>query len=139
MAPNPRRLDERLDALYEQIPAIRCRGLCSESCGPIQMSAREKVRIEKASVKALGCDEHCSMLVGGRCSVYDVRPMVCRLWGVVEAMPCPFGCVPEGGRLSNEEGMRLMKAAVDAGGHPFSGDWDRLRAEVLRDLSRRTA
>lgn len=31
----------------------------------------------------------------GRCSVYEHRPMICRLWGLVEDMPCHYGCKPE--------------------------------------------
>jgi len=30
----------------------------------------------------------------GRCTVYPVRPLVCRLFGHVEWLPCPIGMVP---------------------------------------------
>src|SRR2546429_6087610 len=43
-----------------------------------------------------------SMLRNGRCTVYEVRPMICRLWGMVEGMQCPHGCVPEGGHLTED-------------------------------------
>lgn len=33
-------------------------------------------------------------MVDGRCSVYVVRPLLCRLWGMVDKMRCPHGCVP---------------------------------------------
>lgn len=54
----------------------------------------------------------------GRCSVYDVRPMVCRLWGLVPSMRCPYGCKPEGGYLSEREGMRMLLEANAIGGPP---------------------
>jgi Fe-S-cluster containining protein len=31
-----------------------------------------------------------------KCKAYDIRPLVCRLWGCIDhpMMRCPFGCVP---------------------------------------------
>lgn len=37
----------------------------------------------------------CPMLVMGQCSIYENRPTICRFYGVVEDMPCEFGCKPE--------------------------------------------
>lgn len=51
-----------------------------------------------------------------RCSVYEIRPMICRLWGLVRGMPCPYGCRPEGGLLPDEEGQRLLREAERIGG-----------------------
>jgi Fe-S-cluster containining protein len=33
----------------------------------------------------------------GKCLAYSIRPLVCRLWGVIDVpgMRCPFGCIPE--------------------------------------------
>jgi hypothetical protein len=49
----------------------------------------------------------------GTCGAYALRPAVCRLWGVVEAMPCPFGCRPAGGWLPEVE-ARAILAELDA-------------------------
>ena len=65
-----------------------------------------------------------------RCAVYEVRPMICRLWGLVERMPCPFGCRPEGGLLSDEEGARLLREANRIGGEDPE-QLDRLIGELL--------
>lgn len=46
----------------------------------------------------------------GACSVYVDRPLICRLWGVVETMPCPFGCRPERW-LSEQEALELAALA----------------------------
>jgi hypothetical protein len=37
----------------------------------------------------------CPLLVDNRCSMYDNRPLICRLWGIIREMPCPFGCAPD--------------------------------------------
>jgi hypothetical protein len=120
MAPNPRRQDAKLQALYEQIPRIDCQGLCHDSCGPIETSIRERTRIEQESGKQLTCGvkASCTMLdKDRRCSVYAIRPMICRLWGVVESMPCPYGCKPER-YLSDAESYRLIAEADLVGGDP---------------------
>ena len=59
----------------------------------------------------------------GECKVYNIRPMICRLWGLVEMMKCPHGCVPDkvlnnllgfeflfkADEISKERGMPLKK------------------------------
>lgn len=97
----------RLDALYRRLPRVECRGLCAEACGPIGASEGEVERLEKASGRALSVVDHpgggivCSMLdvepgtaVRGRCTAYEARPLVCRLFGVAEGLLCPEGCKP---------------------------------------------
>jgi hypothetical protein len=79
----------------------------------------ERRRIEEATGQPLqetegedGCT--CPYLEGGRCTVYDVRPLICRLWGMgdFEIMACPWGCEPER-RLTNEE-MQALRGRVRA-------------------------
>ena len=38
--------------------------------------------------------EPCALLVLGRCSVYDQRPLICRAFGAAEGLRCPHGCCP---------------------------------------------
>lgn len=85
-----------------------------------------------------------------RCGVYEVRPLICRLWGIIESLPCPYGCVPEGGYLPDEDGWRLLLAADLIGGTPSREEFRRLmdgvaafdaltpdeRRRVARDWSR---
>ena len=55
---------------------------------------------------------------GRRCAVYALRPLICRLWGVMRSLPCMYGCYPEGGRfLSDEEAFRLLFKAAEVAGH----------------------
>lgn len=44
----------------------------------------------------------------GRCAVYPVRPLVCRLLGHVEWMPCPIQKVPK--PISTPDALALMSA-----------------------------
>ena len=53
-----------------------------------------------------------------RCRVYEDRPTLCRLWGLLKSLECPWGCVPEGGHLDDVAGMRLWNLAQWYGGDP---------------------
>ncbi len=131
--PNPRIQDERLDALYAKLPKIECQGLCSDTCGPISMSVRERARIQRAAGKDVTCGDRasCSMLTENRrCGVYDIRPMICRLWGLTRSMRCHYGCRPERW-LSDEECVRFIAEADVIGGEPRGRD--RFVREVLKD------
>ena len=58
----------------------------------------------------------------GRCSVYSIRPLICRIWGAAEGIPCVFGCQPER-LLSKEEADVLMREvqALSPGSDPLDG------------------
>ena len=73
-----------------------CRGLCVESC-------RKDVGF------GADADGMCTQLANGRCSIYDQRPTVCRLWGDVPEMPCPHGCTPT---LSSAQGLMTMLESI---------------------------
>lgn len=134
MAPNPRRLDARLDALYAKLPRLECQGLCHDSCGPVDMSIRERARIRERTGREVTCGSgaSCSMLTPDRrCGVYDIRPLICRLWGILDVLRCPYGCIPEGGHLSSEDGARLIAEADVIGGAPGH---NARRQHVLRQM-----
>jgi hypothetical protein len=105
-----------LDALYAQLPTIECRGKCQDSCGPIDMSVAERRRIADRGVDIPLAPTCPALSMFGTCAVYDVRPMICRLWGVVEAMACPYGCMPEGGWLDDATGLELLGSSIRVGG-----------------------
>jgi len=129
----------RIQVLYDRIPAIPdCDGRCWRSCGPVDMSDAERRRIERAGVRISRPEEaarfietyYCEALTGDkRCAVYEMkrspageatggRPLICRLWGATEGMRCPFGCVPEGGWLSDAEAQEMIAGSLRTGGHP---------------------
>lgn len=118
---------EHLKAIWDRIPDTHCKGLCSSSCGPIDASREERrlvrdrgfplpshisARLDMAAGKEV---EMCPALVDGRCSVYEVRPTICRLWGAGPAMECPWGCSPDE-PVSIDESMQIL---ADSLGFPL--------------------
>ncbi len=119
----------RLEALYASLPALACRGLCGSSCARhVDASALERTRIAAAGVDldSPTADGACpalstAIVASGRCTVHAVRPMVCRLWGTAASMPCPHGCVPDGGVLDDGAAMQMLAASLEIGGHRDTG------------------
>jgi hypothetical protein len=118
--------------LYDQMPQMSCKGLCQESCGPIAMSTHEDetlvhvgVMIPKLleGIAALERGHYECPALGsdGRCTVYEDRPMICRLWGAVPEMSCPHGCEPV---LDDEQGAKLLRMSIALGGGPSERLWE---------------
>jgi len=120
-------MTNRLTQLYSMVPPIlNCKGHCHESCGPIAMTVAEWEHMGKPDVPH---DEHdgyvylpdrrthilegdnapnCPLLdKENRCSVYDKRPTICRLWGSTDDLPCPWGCRPRK-RMKEREGRHVL-------------------------------
>ena len=114
--------DAALEAIWARIPDAGCEGLCADSCGPIGMSEAERARIRRRHGLLIRDAEtkpgtlECPALADGRCSVYEDRPILCRSWASVEAMPRPHGCEPAGGRLPDAAVVALFTAARDLDG-----------------------
>lgn len=110
-----------LNAIYAKIPNIQCKGLCHETCSMI-IASRIESKIAKKSLgktpfltlpkavelTATGVISPCSALKNNRCSIYDIRPSICRLYGVAEGLLCQFGCVPER-VLTDREARNIMR------------------------------
>ena len=112
-----KKLVAALDRTYASLPVLDCKGLCQDSCtGPIPVSHPERNRVMKAGGQLPVARKLCDNLVEGACSVYRVRPLICRLWGTVENMACPHGCVPKGGHLTREQGGRVVAQVVRIAG-----------------------
>ena len=109
-----------IDAILDGLPKLECRGMCQESCGPVFMSRVEWRRIiDRLGYAPKGDATMACPMLGrkdGRCRVYDIRPGICRLWGLVASMPCPFGCVPEGGLLSDADGHEVLRRIEEISG-----------------------
>lgn len=106
--------------IYAAIPRIACKGKCQQYCGPITAYPREAEHFEKMTGKEFpdafkvitSKTKTCPLLDPlGRCSVYQNRPIICRLWGVVPRMACPHGCVAER-MLTEEESRALLDATL---------------------------
>ena len=117
-------MDAHFDGLYDQVPDVGCRGLCQDSCGPIDMHPYERARIRRTGVEiptpetavrqlVETGDYQCPALVDGRCSVYRLRPLICRIWGAAEDLPCEYGCrPPSGGLLPGAVAHALVEASA---------------------------
>lgn len=107
--------------LYELIPASGCAvGDCADSCATIAMTPLEEAIIERATgvdPESFGECKVCPLLQDdGACGGYDVRPLVCRLFGVVPEMRCSTpGCLPPR-VLSTAEGLAILLAVNEIGG-----------------------
>jgi Fe-S-cluster containining protein len=126
-----------LRELYALVPDVGCRGLCTSFCVPVHMSDAEMAAVDAAApdnarragtCSALGAPR-CPMLArDGRCSVYDDRPMVCRVWGASSDFRCPHGCEPADGFLTVQQVLELMLLSLEIGGT------DLLDAQAFADV-----
>lgn len=113
--------DDSLDAIYAEIPVIRCKRKCAAACGPVvqmgMMGTREMVRLQLFEPRPDVADPlRCTLLDHATelCRAYEMRPLICRLWGVVDSplMRCPHGCEPD--RWLTDDESRALLARADA-------------------------
>jgi Fe-S-cluster containining protein len=121
-----------LDALYAELPTIDCQGMCWDSCGPIFTSNAEHDRIAEAGVDIAqgsflrdGPSLCPALTMLHQCSVYEIRPMICRLWGLSRRLRCNYGCKPSR-VLSEPEMYELLARAFDISGQPKDAAMTRL-------------
>ena len=92
-------LNQQIDSIYAALPDAKCQRVCQDSCGPILLTKPELDRIKAKQggpVPPPREDLSCPLLsIMGHCTVYDVRPAICRLYGLLRSLSCPHGCVPE--------------------------------------------
>lgn len=122
---NAERLAE-MDALLATVPSFKCKPGCADCCGPIQYSRLEFYRCVKASGHSLDQvreqikknaardDHHCPFLnrKSNQCSIYAVRPAICRIFGTTPQLRCPHGYAPEAAEMLSEERSREILAKV---------------------------
>lgn len=69
---------------------------CGECCGPVTATLDEAYAIRKhIEAKGIEWRENAADplkcgFYAGKCTVYEVRPIACRMYGVVKEMACPF-------------------------------------------------
>ncbi len=119
---------KKLQTLYDSLPELKCKGLCYESCGPIGMEPIEVENISNASheIPTVNKEFVCSALVNNRCSIYEQRPAVCRLYGMVPKLACPHGCRPRK-KMTNNKGRKFLKEIqeIKSGASHFTFDFNR--------------
>ena len=88
----------KIHFLRELIPSFECEPGCHDCCGPVTTSTEEMARLprksqaeQEAALERLDCVH----LGPNGCTVYEERPMICRLFGTTPRMACPRGRGPE--------------------------------------------
>lgn len=107
-----------LQAIYDALPTIECQSKCQGCCGPLIMSELEHSRLSAATLTPPSYDAStrtCSYLKHDKCNVYTLRPLLCRLWGLTELMPCPYGCQPSR-MLTNDEAREIQRQVTALSG-----------------------
>lgn len=118
---------EKLEALYKRIPELDCKGLCHPSCTIVPAEDLEIKRARKRmscnpfrvsnkdleAAKTTGKIPSCGALKDNRCTIYSVRPAICRLYGAAEGLECPFGCEPKKPKLSRQEAYSIIREIRD--------------------------
>lgn len=99
-----------------QLPSMQCDDGCGLCCGVIVLRREEFRRIE-ALVKVRGITPRrqgtrCPLYIDGKCSIYEGRPDVCKLYGHVERLNCPRGYNVN---ITREEEIIWQKHMKDAG------------------------
>ncbi len=110
-----RRLRRSVQEIWDRVPDVPCRELCQEACTIVPMSDAEEELLRCLGLEPPGYgpppDLWCDALdADGRCSIYEHRPLVYRLFGAVPRLRCPHGCEPAGGLMTDEEGRDLLDA-----------------------------
>ena len=146
-----------LQAIWDRVPEMKnCQGRCHTSCGPAPGSGAERKVIE-AQGKKLGVEDGmlgamtCSLLTpDGRCSIYSVRPLICRIWGAAKFLPCPYGCEPERylseaeawqmlcevAALTNEDPGEGMRVLLEEMGPELAAAWEEETGKPAREAAR---
>lgn len=101
--------------IWSRLPKWECKRKCQASCRAWFCTGVEwRMIVEKGGERrAESFFDPCPYLnERGLCDVYEVRPTICRLWGCVESMRCPYGCKPSK-ILTDEQGAKVLKLVSD--------------------------
>ena len=99
-----------LEALYRMIPDFNCKPDCIQCCeNKIQFAPEEREKAPKPEEDRE--DAFCSYVCENGCTIHEIRPLLCRIYGNSELMKCPHGCGPER-LLSEAETRRIIKEYV---------------------------
>ena len=77
------------------LPPMRCDDGCGECCGPVPVTKEElaavKRYIEREKVPAVDRGALTCPFFDGKCTIYPVRPFICRAFGHSPRLVCPKG------------------------------------------------
>jgi len=107
-----RQMEIDLKGVYELMPsgAFECRAGCSKCCGsPIIVFAQEKANIYACGTPAnVVHDGRCAYLSNDGCGVYSVRPLICKIFGVLDKVnPLLKCCEGRRSKLTSKTQRRI--------------------------------
>lgn len=96
--------------LYKMIPKFECIKGCNECCGPVPIIQQEakNLNLKTCMLPFAHKSLNCKYSSKQGCTIYEKRPLLCRLFGVVQKMACPYGGKPEK-LLSQEQENQILK------------------------------
>lgn len=121
---------DALNIVYAKVPKLNCLGKCSYACHQtIGFIDAEYDRIVERIGRPIPPRDGttipapCPLLSFlGTCTVHDIRPLICRIWGATKATQCRHGCQPADGRwLSEVEVAELFAEAAELTGDAQAG------------------
>lgn len=111
----------QLNRIYAQIPSFECKHCqqCSNPimwCKPEEINIKDYVKKHNISYMAWTDEEFkhhhmkCPYLTDNKCIIYPVRPLVCRLQGVISDLPCPYN---KKTLMTEQQFRNIMKEITD--------------------------
>ncbi|KYK28882.1 hypothetical protein AYK20_06505 [Thermoplasmatales archaeon SG8-52-1] len=106
-----------LESIYSLIPSFECKH-CHQCCGPIFWFEPEDILIrefmkENKIQRILWTREEfeknqtkCPYLMNDRCTIYPVRPIVCRLQGNISELRCKL---TDDAKLISQKKLNILK------------------------------
>ena len=97
-------MNNKLEHVYRQIPNASCPDNCGKCCGILHPSMAEIRNVQEWLSQHnkpfidfnMTVGDNCPYLGGDKkCTIYPVRPFLCRIMGVSSDLPCPHGCKPD--------------------------------------------
>ncbi len=95
-------INQKLQAIYDKLPTVDCKGLCADNCTAVGFEAAETFNVEDAglTLPVLHMQDwtvRCSWLDQDtdRCTHHKHRPLICRMYGVTTSevdIYCKYGC-----------------------------------------------
>ena len=95
---------------YERLPSFVCKADCNECCGPVPFTEAEWALLTLEEQAKPLVSTKCQFATATGCSIYERRPLLCRLFGTVddERTRCWHGCRPEK-LLNRQQGLTIMR------------------------------
>lgn len=102
-----------------KLPVMQCDSGCGRCCGPALCTKfefhkiKEFIRDNDITPKRQGIT--CPLYIDGTCSVYAVRPMICKLFGHSEKLVC---CNGHNVNIHRDDERKMMRKYTETQGTP---------------------